>query len=218
MTEKVAKVDDLDALKALKRAIWKFAEAANVALGDAEGEMTRAIMWLEGEQRAYWEGQVRKRHELVERAKEAVRMKKIFKDSTGRQQSAVDEEKALKVAQRRLADAEEKVIAVKKHTAKLRKEYLMYKGHVQRFATGVQNDLPMASAQLDALLDRLQQYVALDAPEAVKSAASTEPGSEASVTQVTGSMSRGEAAEPEPAPAPEQPQVSDEDKPPANRV
>ena len=72
MSDKVAKVEDLDAIKSLKRAIWKFAEAANVALGDAEGEMNRAVMWLEGEQRAYWEGQVRKRHDLVERAREAV--------------------------------------------------------------------------------------------------------------------------------------------------
>ena len=207
MTDRVAKVEDLDAIKSLKRAIWKFAEAANVALGDAESEMNRAVMWLEGEQRAYWEGQVRKRHALVERAKEAVRMKRIFKDSTGRQQSAVDEEKALKVAQKRLEEAEQKVIAVKKHTARLRKETLLYKGHVQRFATAVQNDLPMASAQLDGLLDRLQKYVALDVPETVRSTASTETGSDASVTQVTGSMSRGQA------PGEEQ-DVREEDKPP----
>jgi hypothetical protein len=213
MSDKVAKVEDLDAIKSLKRAIWKFAEAANVALGDAESEMNRALLWLEGEQRSYWEGQVRKRHDLVERAKEAVRMKKIYKDSTGRQQSAVDEEKALKVAQRRLEEAEQKVIAVKKHTAKLRKETLLYKGHVQRFATAVQNDLPMASAQLDGLLDRLQKYVALDVPEAVRSTASTEIGSDASVTQVTGSMSRGDA------PAEEEQAIREEEKPgdpPAN--
>ena len=210
MSDKVAKVEDLDAIKSLKRAIWKFAEAANVALGDAESEMNRAVMWLEGEQRAYWEGQVRKRHALVERAKEAVRMKKIFKDSTGRQQSAVDEEKALKIAQKRLEEAEQKVIAVKKHTARLRKELLLYKGHVQRFATAVQNDLPMASAQLDGLLDRLQKYVALDVPETVRSTASTETGSDASVTQVTGSMSRGQA------PEGEEQDVREEDKPPAD--
>ena len=210
MSDKVAKVEDLDAIKSLKRAIWKFTEAANVALGDAESEMNRAVMWLEGEQRAYWEGQVRKRHALVERAKEAVRMKKVFKDSTGRQQSAVDEEKALKVAQKRLEEAEQKVIAVKKHTAKLRKETLLYKGHVQRFATAVQNDLPMASAQLDGLLDRLQKYVALDVPESVRSSASTETAPEASVTQVTGSMSRGEA------PEEEEQEVREEDKPQAD--
>ena len=211
MTDRVAKVEDLDAIKAFKRAIVKFAEAANVALADAEGEMNRALMWLEGEQRAYWEGQLRKRADLVERAKEAVRMKKIFKDSTGRQQSAVDEEKKLKVAIRRFEEAGEKVAAVKKHTAKLRKEILMYKGHVQRFATCVHNDLPMASAQLDGLLDRLQKYVALDVPESVRSSAPSDTGPDASVTQVTGSMSRGEA--PAEAAPQQQPQVREEDRP-----
>jgi hypothetical protein len=99
---------------------------------------------------------------------------------------------------------------VKKHTAKLRKETLLYKGHVQRFATAVQNDLPMASAQLDGLLDRLQKYVALDVPESVRSSASTETAPEASVTQVTGSMSRGEA------PEAEEQEGREEDKPQAN--
>ena len=216
MSDKVAKVEDLDAIKAFKRAIAKFAEAANVALGDAEGEMNRALMWLEGEQRAYWEGQVRKRADLVERAKEAVRMKKIFKDSTGRQQSAVDEEKKLKVAIKRFEEAEQKVAAVKKHTAKLRKEILMYKGHVQRFATCVQNDLPMASAQLDGLLDRLQKYVALDVPEAVRSTAPVDAGQGASVTQVTGSMSRGEAPD-EPAVQEHRSELREGEPPEANR-
>ena len=221
MSERVAKVEDLDAIKSFKRALVKFAENAGVALADAEGEMNRALMWLEGEQRSYWEGQIRKRAEFVERCKEAVRMKKIFKDSAGRQPTAVDEEKALKVAQRRLAEAEQKLLAVKKHTQKLRKEVMMYKGHVQRFATAVHNELPVAGAQLDALLERLHKYVALEVPEAVRSTASSESGPEASVTQVTGSMSRGEAAEPEPQPQPK-PQPAQEpepvregDKPPA---
>ena len=66
------------------------------------------------------------------------------------------------------------------------------------------------NAQLDALLDRLQKYVALDVPESVRSTASTESGSDASVTQVTGSMSRGQA------PDEEEREVREEDNPPAD--
>ena len=199
MSEPVARIDDLDVSKSLKAAIWKFAETANVALTDAESEMNRALMWLENEQRAFWEGQLRKRADLVERAKEAVRMKKIFKDSAGRQQSAVDEEKALKIALRRMEEAEQKIVSVKKFTQKLRKEMMMYKGHVQRFATSVQNELPLASAQLDSLLDKLQQYVGLAVPQEIRSAA---PDSAASTGggEVSGGMARGKESEPVPAP------------------
>jgi hypothetical protein len=204
MSEPVARIDDLDVIKSLKAAIWKFAETANVALTDAESEMNRALMWLENEQRAFWEGQLRKRAELVERAKEAVRMKKIFKDSAGRQQSAVDEEKALKIAIRRMEEAEQKIVSVKKFTQKLRKEMMMYKGHVQRFATSVQNELPLASAQLDSLLDKLQQYVGLAAPQEVRSAAPDSGGS-TGASAVSGGMARGKESEPVPAPDEQQP-------------
>jgi hypothetical protein len=193
VTEKIAKVEDLDAIKSLKRALWKFAETANVALSDAEGEMTRALMWLEGEQRAYWEGQLRKRADHVERCKEAVRMKKLFKDASGRTPSAVDEEKALRLAIRRFEEAEVKRANVKKHTQTLRKEILMYKGHVQRFATSVQNELPMASAQLDSLLEKLQRYISLEAPVEVPSAAASAAGPEVATEQVGGGMSRGDS-------------------------
>lgn len=196
MTEGVAKIEDLDVIKSLKRALWKFAETANVALTDAEGEMSRALMWLETEQRAYWDGQLRKRSDAVERCKEAVRMKKLFKDSSGRTPSAVDEEKALRIAIQRLEEAGQKQVNVKKHTHKLRKEILMYKGHVQRFTTSVQNELPVASAQLDSLLDRLHQYLSLDTATEVKS--TVQATSQAAPTEVPGGMSRGQAPEPPP--------------------
>src|SRR5256885_9726349 len=128
-----ARVESIDALKAFKRALFKFAEGASVALGDAESEISRAQLWLETEQRSHWNNQVRKRTELVARAKEALRMKKLYKDATGSTQSAVDEEKALAIAQRRLTEAEQKVVAVRRYASQLQKDYHVYKGAVQRF-------------------------------------------------------------------------------------
>src|SRR3954463_12923340 len=104
-----ARVDSLDSLQALKVALVKFAESAMVALSDAESEVSRTMMWLENEQTAYWQNQVRKRALIVERCKEAVRSKKIFKDATGRQQSAFDEEKALRRAIAAFEEAELKL-------------------------------------------------------------------------------------------------------------
>src|SRR5258708_21732479 len=158
-----ARVDSIDSLKHFRIALWKFAEAANVALGDAEGEIERTVMWLGGEQQQFWQTQIRKRHETVERCKDAVRQKKLFKDSTGRPQSAVDEEKALAIAQKRLAEAEQKLINTKRHSTKLQRELHLYKGGVQRFMTAVSSDIPTAVAKLDQMVQSLEAYVSLKA-------------------------------------------------------
>ncbi|HEY7086501.1 MAG TPA: hypothetical protein VH518_00350 [Tepidisphaeraceae bacterium] len=156
-----ARVESIDALKHFRVALFKFQEAANAALADAEGDLSSTLNWLENEQYMFWQNQIRKRHELLERAKEAVRMKKLFKDSSGRTPSAVEEEKAMLMAKRRLEEAEEKFNNVKKYTRVLQREIQTYKGSVQRFATTVQSDLPVAVAMLDNHVTTLEQYVML---------------------------------------------------------
>lgn len=156
-----ARIDDIEALKLFRRALWKFAETANVALGDAESEVQRVLLWLETEQRSYWEHQLRLRYEAVMKAKDALRQKKLFKDSTGKYPSAVDEEKAVALAQRRLEEAEQKVAAIRRYIPRLQRELQLYKGSVQRFATTVQVDVPSAVHTLDRVTSKLEEYVAL---------------------------------------------------------
>lgn len=155
------RVDSIDVLKEFKIALWKFQEAATVALGDAESETHRVLMWLQTEQDSHWQHQIRKREEIVGRCKEAVRMKTIFKDATGRQQSAIEEQKALKVALRNLEEAQQKLAMVRKWSRVLPKEIEMYKGSVQRFATTVQSEIPVAASHLEKLSQKLEAYVAV---------------------------------------------------------
>jgi hypothetical protein len=155
------RVDSIDVFKEFKIALWKFQEAATVALGDAESEMHRMLMWLTTEQDSHWQHQIRKREEIVGRCKEAVRMKTIFKDATGRQQSAIEEQKALKIAQRNLEEAQQKLAMVRKWARVLPKEIEMYKGSVQRLATSVQTEIPVAAGHLEKLAQKLEAYVAV---------------------------------------------------------
>jgi hypothetical protein len=175
-----ARVDSLETLKAFKVALWKFQDAAQVALGDAEADATRTLMWVENEQDAYWQGQIRKAEQNVVRCKEAVRMKKVFKDSAGREQSAVDEEKALRVAVGKLAGAQAKHAVVRKWARQLQKEIELYKGGVQRFTTSVFSEIPSAAAHLESLAAKLDAYLSVQ-PAAVGSAVggadSVSPGS-----------------------------------------
>lgn len=175
-----ARVESIEALRQFKVAIWKFQEAATVALGDAESEMHRVLVWLETEQGTYWQGQIRKRQEAVARAREALRMKQIFKDAAGRQPTAIEEQKALQAALRQVAEAEQKLVNVKRWTRALQKEVEMYKGSVQRFATDVQTELPAAAAHLESLSAKLDAYVSLEAGATGASAEATVVSSAAS--------------------------------------
>lgn len=158
-----ARVDSIDALKHFRIQLIKFAEVCSTALTDAEGEMHRVMGWLERDQANYWQAQLRKRAEYVEKCKEAVRMKKLFKGPDGRPASSVDEEKALATAIKRFQEGEQKAKAVAAYSRKLPREILMYKGQVQRFSSALQSDVPFAAAQLGQMIIALESYVSMQA-------------------------------------------------------
>ena len=210
-----ARVQSIDALKHFRVALWKFAEAANVALGDAEGEVQRTLSWLQGEQQQFWTGQIRKRHEHVNRCKDAVRQKKLFKDSTGRTQSAVDEEKALGIAMKRLEEAEQKLLNTKRHSSKLQKEMHMYKGAVQTFATIVASDMPNAVASLDRMIHSLEAYVSLVASSGLEAPPPPPGTAVAADAGEAGAMTRSEI-EPEISKATEEEVETEKTEPSGN--
>lgn len=167
-----ASVGSVESLRLFKAALVKFAEAANVALGDAESDLTRTQTWLEGEQLTHWVTQVRKRTEAVVKAKEAVRYKKLFKNAVGGKDSVVDEEKALAKAMRALQEAEQKLAATKQWGRRVQKEVQNYKGATQRLATTVQGGIPVAIAKLERMASILDAYASagtggLDLPQAL---------------------------------------------------
>ena len=188
-----ARVESIDAVKGFRAALAKFAETAAVALDDAESEVGRTLMWLEQEQSRFWKNEHRKRAEAVAKAKQAVRDKTLFKDSTGGKSSAVDERKQLAAAERKLLEAEEKLKAVGRYARLLRRESTVYKGQVQRLSTTLHDNVPNALARLGNQIQLLEKYAA-GGPEAARSAANSE---------ATGGMSRGEAVEAKEALTPE---------------
>lgn len=199
-----ARVESIEVLRRFRAALWKFAEAANLALGDAEGEVQRMVVWLETEQQTFWNHQVRSRTEAVTAAKEKVRSKKLFKDSSGRAQSAVDEEKALMVAQRRLEEAQQKLENTRKWARRLQRELHNYKGGVQPLATLVAVDIPTAVSTLDKLSGSLDKYVAAEPVTAGSTIEAAPAAAGGFGGEGDASMSRGDTPTGEPV-APAQP-------------
>ena len=180
-----ARVESVEAIQAFRRALLKFAEAANVALTEAEADAVGTLRWLETEQRTYWQNQVRKTTDLVSRCEEALRHKKIFKDASGRTPSAVDEEKALAKAKRMKEIAEEKLGNVRKYAPRLNREIQLYKGQAQRLGTFIAADIPTVAAKLDKIVGTLEQYVALQVQDGSVQQPMSQPSGEV-VSDVSG--------------------------------
>jgi hypothetical protein len=158
------KVEDLEAFARFRAALLKFAQAADQSLSAADSQIARTHAWLENEQARYWEGQIRKRTDLVAQAKDAVRQKKLYLDGAGRQRGAPEEEKALARAVAMLEQAHEKRDAVKKWLPRLEKAADLYRGGVSRLATDITAEVPKAVALLDRLAESLQAYLAVESP------------------------------------------------------
>lgn len=181
MSESSVKVDSIDAIKAFKIALIKFAETGMIALAAAEGEVHRTLLWLQLEQPAHWASQLRKRQEDLVRANETFRAKAMFKDASGRTPDTTQEQKAVQLCKRRIEEAEQKIAAVKKYRMKLEKEFQNYKGGVQRFSAAVQSDIPRATERLERVFEQLDSYVALAAPDTVTTSAAMSVSSDSTI-------------------------------------
>lgn len=189
-----AKVQDLDAIRGFRATLIKFIEASNAALADGETDLTRRQSWCEGEQTAYWNFQIKKLNELISQLKEAIRGKQLFKDSTGRTQSAFDEQKKLRAAQARLEVAEQKLANCRRWAKQLQREHLNYRGGVQRLQTMLSSDLVVSVAKLETILTQLDAYLNAGAPSLATSDARPMPDA--------GEMRRSPDEAPESAPVP----------------
>ncbi len=159
-----AKVESIDVLQGLKRALAKLVEELRGAMTEADSEITRTIQWVELDQQKYWKGQIRKRRQQVEEAAATLRRKQLRPTPSGRAPSTFDEARALARAKRGLAEAGEKLEKVRRWSRDLNREYLDYKALVVPLGRSADADIPRGTIALDNMIEALKSYVALSAP------------------------------------------------------
>jgi len=184
------KVEDFEVFGLFRAAMLKFAQGVTQSLSNADSQIARTHSWLEGEQRSYWEGQIRKRQEAVLKARDAVRQKKLYKDFSGHTRTAIEEEKILAQCVAAVEEAQRKLEAIRKWLPRLEKAADLYRSGVSRLSRTVEGDVPRAVALLDRLAVSLEGYVQIEAP------AGAMPESAAPAV-LEESMSRGGDAAPE---------------------
>lgn len=158
-----ASLDSIELLKDLRVALIAFAEESKASLGEAEADIGRQQQWL-ANQGPYWQGQVKRIHHQLNQAKEEFRKKILYKDASGRPQSAVEEKKAVTVLQRKLEEAEGRLKNVERWRRQVDQEAINYRGAVQLIMRAAEYDVPQAVAFLDRLADNLDRYLATTGP------------------------------------------------------
>lgn len=203
MSEEV-KVKDLEVFARFRAAMIKFAQHAGDAISSADSEVAGTMNWLDTEQRTFWEGQLRKRTEAVAKAREDLRQKRLYKDSSGRTPSAVEEEKALAKAVAAVGHAEERLQNVKRWLPRLEKASGLYRSGVAALSKTIADDIPKSVSLLDRLAESLHQYLEIEnALSAPAGEAPSEPATSMSRGGDSSSESQPEAGAAREAPKPE---------------
>jgi hypothetical protein len=156
-----ARVNSLDALKALHAALARFGPEAQEALGAAEIEIRRVFDRLH-DQLKHWQRQVEKRQEDVNRARSDLAHQRALRQ--GERTGYVEQEIALRKAQALLREAEEKVVVTRRWLLHLPQAIHEYEGPARRLAGMLDADLKQGLAILESKIAALVAYTALEAP------------------------------------------------------
>jgi len=162
-----ARVNSVVLLKSLKASLATFSDAAAVALDEVSTDVQRTLAWLNEDRKRYWSNQVHVCAERVTQAKLALKQKNVLDRAlSGTTSSAVEERKALAIAERRLREAQAKHARTRSWIQQIDKLQSDYRGGVQGLVGAIDADIPNAMARLEKMIDSLEAYVALAPPEA----------------------------------------------------
>lgn len=182
-----AHVRSIEALRAFKAALADFEDASRQALGEAQGQVQRAVGWLQNDRAIYWRQQLKYRQNRLSDAKSELMRAEM---ATETRTSAVVERKNVQKWKQAVEEAEQKLQNIKRWMRLIEREQTMFKSRCQPLARTIEGEMPKAHARLDRYYATLEKYVRMAPPgERVRASG---PRSE------SGSESAGEGASGEP--------------------
>lgn len=153
-----ASVHSIPMLREFRAALVTFATEAKESQAVNDMTVNRGIEWFQNDLLKFWQAEIRKREDAVTNAKaeyERCRMQSFG----GKAPDCTDQKVALKKAQIRLEEAQEKLKAVKKWSRVLDEDAEEYRGQSQALGDMMAGDMPKAIAELDRLLNALEAYL-----------------------------------------------------------
>jgi hypothetical protein len=187
-----AQVTSIDAIEAFRAGVVNYVGKARPVLEDAIDDVLRTRDWLEQDQRAHWENQLKKRRRAVEDAEQAVFSARI----SNLREVSTAETHALIKARRALAEAEEKLRAVRKWIRDFDNRVGPMVKQLEQVRTMLGNTMPKAVTHLAALVKSLDAYANTSTGTVLETPAVEVPAEAAASAQAAAESPQPEAPKP----------------------
>ncbi len=171
-----ARVLSVEVLEELRAALVRFKQEASAALSSVALVVERMAVWLEQQER-FWKQEIRKREQAVSEARLELQRRKLMTTVQGRPPDTTEQEKALRKAQARLQEAEQKLQATKSWMIRWPRVVNEYKSSGQRLGEFLESEMPQLLAWMQGRIEALEAYLALQAPEPPSPTAARDTGS-----------------------------------------
>jgi hypothetical protein len=173
-----ARVASIDIPQTIAVAFKKFSGEAASSMDDLDIELHRALEWIQHDRKEFWGTELRRRQDRVAEARVQLMQAQTSRRVGDYRPSCVDEQKALERAKRRLATAEQKIIAVRKCAAAIERAVNDCQRARNQFVSWLDTDVQKAITALNRMSDSLDHYVTLAAPAAQTPAMAMPAGSQ----------------------------------------
>jgi chromosome segregation ATPase len=156
-----AKITSVEAIALFRAALIVFTSQARPALEEISSEMTRMRLWLENDQRRFWENERRNRSKKMEQAQQELFTARIsdFQETTSLLQMTFNR------AQRAVQQAEDKLKTMKKWDRELDNRAAPLLKEVEQMHSFLTSEIPRATAYLSQVVRALDAYTDAGAPE-----------------------------------------------------
>jgi hypothetical protein len=158
-----ARVTSIEALQEFKAALHVFCEEAKDALCAIEMQTRKVQDWLLRDQTSYWKHAVRDRQEDLAQAKADLFRKQLDR-ITGNIPDCIEEKKAVRRAQERLKEADDKIRKCQEWARLLPRAQGEYQGPARQLEFMVEGDPPASVILLNRIIASLDAYVELAPP------------------------------------------------------
>src|SRR5579859_1499698 len=149
-----ANVTSVDALKSFRANLIVYQAKARPTLEEVNSEVVRVRVWLETDQRARWEAEVRRRKKRLEEAQAAV----FSANMSTLRKVTVAEQLAVQKAKHALEEAEGKLKILKQWAREFESRVEPLVKQLEKLHTVLSNDIPKAVAYLTQAANTLEEY------------------------------------------------------------
>jgi hypothetical protein len=149
-----AKITSVEAIEMFRAALILFTSQARPALEEVSSEVLRTRLWIENDQRRFWENELRVRGKKLEQAQQELFTARLsqFQESTSLHMMTVHR------AQKAVGEAEEKLKLLKKWDRELDNRTAPLLKEVEQLHNYLTGDIPKAVAYLAQIVKTLDAY------------------------------------------------------------